>query len=582
MKGYVMVNYKQYSVLMRQLKLLFCFSLFIFHFSFSYGQNWLWGEKNSDNGALLHASPVATDKNGNAYITGSNENTTVFGNDTLTNTKYSSYLVKYNSLGTVIWANHIIDSTGGKSYGNAVATDKAGSIYINGNFWGNAQAGTFSLYGNNNITDNYLVKYNANGVVLWAKQSISSPTNNYSNSSSVATDKDGDVYICGSFSSTITFGSFTLNNGGIFLVKYDSNGNALWAKQGEPNSELSGGEGNTVTTDKNDNVYITGCFFDTLSFGSTTLIDAYGGYQYSCFIAKYSSSGNVIWAKQTANTTINGDCTANAIVTDKENSIYITGSFGDSVEFGSTILYNTQYPFSAFLAKYDSNGNAIWAYQSSPLWSGTGLASDAHNHIYMVGQDYWNWTIYDTLLFDGSTFYVNPSAISASFIMELNTSGQLLCGSLINNVGQGADSGTGVASDSTGTYVYVASALNDSVFCGPDTLVSTGMFQNSFLGRWQNCGVTAGVNQITPQNSSVILYPNPNNGYFTLSLSNVNAACNVEIYNILGEKVFSEILQQNQSNSAINITGQPSGVYLYRVLSVDDNLLGEGKVVVLH
>jgi len=80
--------------------------------------------------------------------------------------------------------------------------------------------------------------------------------------------------------------------------------------------------------------------------------------------------------------------------------------------------------------------------------------------------------------------------------------------------------------------------------------------------------------------STVNVYPNPTNGNFTLSLSNVNAACNIEIYNILGERVYTELLPQTQANNTINLTGQPSGVYFYRVLSEDGNLVGSGKLVV--
>lgn len=571
---------------MKKLKLLLYSSLLVINSSLSFGQNWNWGEENSGNGYLLHASPVATDKNGNAYITGSNENTTVFGAYSLTGVNYSSYLVKYNSSGTVIWANQIIDNTGGKSYGNAVATDKAGNIYISGNFWGNAQAGTFSLSDNDGTTDDYLIKYNANGTVLWAKQSISSPTNSYASPSSVATDKDGNVYLCGNSFGTVSFGSFTLTNGGIFLVKYDSNGVVLWAKQSESTSAESGGDGNSVTTDKNGNVYITGCFFDTLSFGSTSLIDSYGGYQFSGFIAKYSSTGNVLWAKQTANTTINGYCTANAIITDNENSIYITGSFYDSVEFGSTILYNISYPYSMFLAKYDTNGNTIWAKQSTTAWFGTGLACDAYNHVYMAGQCYVFYSN-DTLTFNNYTLYANASTEYASYIMKIDTSGQVLCGSILNNVGGVSDSGTGVACDSSGTYIYVASGLNDSLICGPDTLVSTGVLQNCFLGRWQNCGVTAGTNELKTNNENLIVYPNPNNGVFTISIRNYELGIknDVEVYNMLGEKVFTSTLPSPNGGGAsftypMNLSAEPNGIYLYRVISETGDLIGDGKLII--
>ena len=88
-----------------------------------------------------------------------------------------------------------------------------------------------------------------------------------------------------------------------------------------------------------------------------------------------------------------------------------------------------------------------------------------------------------------------------------------------------------------------------------------------------------GINSINTS-AGIKVYPNPNNGSFTITLQNINAACNVEVYNVLGVKVHTESLPQNQANNSINLTGQPSGVYFYRVLSEADGLVGEGKVVI--
>jgi len=85
------------------------------------------------------------------------------------------------------------------------------------------------------------------------------------------------------------------------------------------------------------------------------------------------------------------------------------------------------------------------------------------------------------------------------------------------------------------------------------------------------------VSEVIDESQEVSVYPNPNNGQFTLSLSNNTGNCNVEIYNVLGEKVYTETLPQSQSN--INLTEQPNGVYLYRVLAKNGQLIGEGKVI---
>jgi hypothetical protein len=103
---------------------------------------------------------------------------------------------------------------------------------------------------------------------------------------------------------------------------------------------------------------------------------------------------------------------------------------------------------------------------------------------------------------------------------------------------------------------------------------------------------TLSVNPLSAGSGQVKVYPNPNNGIFTLSLSHaelVSASQTIEIYNVLGEQVYFEILKQVQGDYTVNLSNQPNGVYLYRVLSVrmdpsgkNGELIGEGKLVVQH
>jgi hypothetical protein len=93
---------------------------------------------------------------------------------------------------------------------------------------------------------------------LWAKSAGGA---SYDYGQSIATDVNGNVYVTGYFySPSLTFGTTTLTNMGlydIFVVKYDANGNVLWAKS-------TGGthldEGYGISTDANGNVFVTGYF----------------------------------------------------------------------------------------------------------------------------------------------------------------------------------------------------------------------------------------------------------------------------------------------------------------------------------
>ncbi|MBI4646145.1 MAG: T9SS type A sorting domain-containing protein [Bacteroidia bacterium] len=122
---------------------------------------------------------------------------------------------------------------------------------------------------------------------LWAK-SAGGSSNDYCES--ITTDVNNNVIVTGSFySSTITFGTYTLTNAStdnsdIFIVKYDLSGNVLWAKSAGGGSS---DDGSSITTDANNNVIVTGSFgSSTITFSSDTLTNA---GNYDIFVAKLSS-----------------------------------------------------------------------------------------------------------------------------------------------------------------------------------------------------------------------------------------------------------------------------------------------------
>jgi len=87
----------------------------------------------------------------------------------------------------------------------------------------------------------------------------------------------------------------------------------------------------------------------------------------------------------------------------------------------------------------------------------------------------------------------------------------------------------------------------------------------------------AGINGISDNSAQIVVYPNPNNGLFTIE-SSVGGASSVEIYNILGEKVYTRNLSTTKGTNTINVGNQPNGVYLYRIISDSGDLLGEGRI----
>jgi len=90
-----------------------------------------------------------------------------------------------------------------------------------------------------------------------------------------------------------------------------------WAKQaGGTDSDIA----RDITTDGNNNSYITGGYNDQANFGSITLTNRSGVF--NIFVAKYNEFGEVVWAKQASqNIDTWGGGAGNAIETDGSGNI---------------------------------------------------------------------------------------------------------------------------------------------------------------------------------------------------------------------------------------------------------------------
>jgi len=73
------------------------------------------------------------------------------------------------------------------------------------------------------------------------------------------------------------------------------------------------------------------------------------------------------------------------------------------------------------------------------------------------------------------------------------------------------------------------------------------------------------------------VYPNPNNGYFTVELNNINTGSEVYIYDLLGAKIFDTTIE-DQTSSKINLSKIKKGIYIVKV--VDRNQQFTKKMIV--
>jgi hypothetical protein len=153
----------------------------------------------------------------------------------------------------------------------------------------------------------------------------------------------------------------------LFLAKFDSTGKTQWATNISPqNATGSTQPGITwetnISVSSDGSVSIAGYYnnCDIYFVENGTKLKEMGGKD--VFMAKYYHNGKLLWANSIGYLL---DEMAAAITTDKDDNIYIAGTFypsGHTIIAGDTLMSDKKgWDEDIYIAKYDKNGNGLWA-----------------------------------------------------------------------------------------------------------------------------------------------------------------------------------------------------------------------------
>jgi hypothetical protein len=214
------------------------------------------------------------------------------------------------------------------------------------------------------------------------------------NGYAIKVGSDGSQYFAGYFSSSVQFGNTQLVSYGgkdAFLAKRDSSGNVVWAIQ-------AGGSSDDYATDLaldgNDNIYLTGVFYDSATFGSTdgNNLPVTGSGE-TIFLAKYSPSGVVAWVQ--TGTIASGDDHISrgfgVVVQPTTGTVYLAGFGQEDIMFSSADGNHYDVPgvwyWHMVLVKYDTNGYFKWGEvnAANPNSMGESVVVDVQDNAYVVG-----------------------------------------------------------------------------------------------------------------------------------------------------------------------------------------------------
>lgn len=329
--------------------------------------------------------------------------------------------------------------------------DNNGNLFLYGRFSGTVDfdpgPGVTNLTAGGNF-DIFIGKYNPSGALLWIKKiggSIIATNNGHlMNPYDATVDNAGNLFITGLYVGIVDVDPSAANTllypdpsgpmgEKIFVASYTNNGDFRWGF-GYGYQDFLGGfynSGYEIKIDLAGDVIVSGMYHHTCDFDPSAVtynLTATGSYM-DIFFAKYSNTGNFIWAKSIGGGGV--EDTPTAMVIDSSNNVYICGYIDIAADFDPSPAVATVGSNGGggdiFLAKYNASGDYQWAFSAGNSIGydiGTSLAVDYSGNICMAGN------FKGTVDFDPSAATFNLSATGTSnadaFLSKYSSSGNFI------------------------------------------------------------------------------------------------------------------------------------------------------------
>lgn len=200
--------------------------------------------------------------------------------------------------------------------------------------------------------DILLIKFNPDFNIQWVQQ-YGTDLTDYVRGMSI--DEDDNILVIGKFKNEINFDDISLTSMGstdIYIAKYNPDGEVVHAfSEGGSSYE----DANPIIAGANGDFFISGIFYgETILNGETISTENPTGI----YLAKYNSASVFQWVE-----IINGTHLLPSVflTMNTDGSIYIAGSFQEEVVFGSQTLSTEEFDADVYIAKYSTDGEALWA-----------------------------------------------------------------------------------------------------------------------------------------------------------------------------------------------------------------------------
>jgi hypothetical protein len=345
------------------------------------------------------------------------------------------------------WAHRI--GAGSSENGRLVKTDNLDNIILAGVFSGSMINGVcdnvidfdpssgvlpVSFNGTCDL-DVFVSKFTTNGQVIWAKSIGGLGQDDILD---MEVDDNDNIYITGTISSNVDFDPspsqtiLSASNGSIFIAKYNSLGDLVFAKN------FGSGWPTNINIDSQNNIILSGSFTSNFDFDpgpNTQILNIVGGFS-DAFLASYNLTGDINWAFNIGSS----DSDVIRSIETSNNEIYVAGYYGGTADFDpSNFSYNL--PFSGgyqdgFFGKYTNSGQLIWVKKIGSIGADdANLKLDPNGNLVLYG-GYSGPTDFDP---SNANFILIPdpqNQNSQPYIAKYTINGDFISAKNINKLGK--------------------------------------------------------------------------------------------------------------------------------------------------
>lgn len=399
---------------------------------------------------------------------------------------YAGFVMKLDQNGDTIWVNR-------NSHGTSI-------VELDGYY--------YSVYEYSSI----LYKLNQFGHLIWAKDIRFNDTTVSIDNISISTDNK--LLICG-------------RSWGGFIGKLDTGGNYLWGKRLSGSSGISGIYCHNIKSIIDNQYVVSGA--------------CYVGADLQFYLAKISSSGNVVWEENYGTTAYN------------EGSLSVFQTY-DKGYLSIGFINFAQWNSKIYMTKSDSSGNLLW----SKIYGDTGYVIDNYYSDMALKNKYRNEYVLVARKYSQSS-----TGDAGSYLISFDSLGNKLWDRLAYNNDSLEYSAYSIDQNSDSSFVVCGNAFN------PPFKDSNPQYLYVFKTKKIN---PIGINNISSEIPGKFTlhqnYPNPFNPVTKIKFE-LPKSSNIEfiVYDILGRKVYTEYINKPAGTYEIDFdaSGFASGVYFYSI-----------------